>query len=157
MLLHFLSSLSLFFFFSSRRRHTRSTRDWSSDVCSSDLEEVVLRASARVQRQTGAAMVVHPDASHRSYEQIARTLDLLESEGALLHKVIVSHADERLHTRPEDYSRLARRGCILAFDTFGRQYYYPRRRRQYPSDQQRIELLARLEREGLAGQIVLSH
>src|SRR2546421_2373577 len=28
-----------FFFFSSRRRHTRSDRDWSSDVCSSDLFE----------------------------------------------------------------------------------------------------------------------
>src|SRR5438874_6527677 len=28
-----------FFFFSSRRRHTRSLRDWSSDVCSSDLEK----------------------------------------------------------------------------------------------------------------------
>src|SRR5699024_8833954 len=27
-----------FFFFSSRRRHTRSKRDWSSDVCSSDLQ-----------------------------------------------------------------------------------------------------------------------
>src|SRR5699024_11565102 len=27
------------FFFSSRRRHTRSKRDWSSDVCSSDLTE----------------------------------------------------------------------------------------------------------------------
>src|SRR6267378_6847436 len=27
----------IFFFFSSRRRHTRSLRDWSSDVCSSDL------------------------------------------------------------------------------------------------------------------------
>src|SRR5436305_11164425 len=27
----------LFFFFSSRRRHTRCGRDWSSDVCSSDL------------------------------------------------------------------------------------------------------------------------
>src|SRR3712207_892068 len=30
----------LFFFFSSRRRHTRYWRDWSSDVCSSDLEAV---------------------------------------------------------------------------------------------------------------------
>src|SRR5690348_18014346 len=27
-----------FFFFSSRRRHTRWTGDWSSDVCSSDLQ-----------------------------------------------------------------------------------------------------------------------
>src|SRR2546429_4725786 len=31
------SGSSLFFFFSSRRRHTRCSRDWSSDVCSSDL------------------------------------------------------------------------------------------------------------------------
>src|SRR5699024_94594 len=28
------------FFFSSRRRHTRSKRDWSSDVCSSDLQSL---------------------------------------------------------------------------------------------------------------------
>src|SRR2546429_7307016 len=28
---------TLIFFFSSRRRHTRCSRDWSSDVCSSDL------------------------------------------------------------------------------------------------------------------------
>src|SRR5438093_6693202 len=28
----------LFFFFSSRRRHTRLVSDWSSDVCSSDLD-----------------------------------------------------------------------------------------------------------------------
>src|SRR3712207_8127068 len=28
----------MFFFFSSRRRHTRYWRDWSSDVCSSDLQ-----------------------------------------------------------------------------------------------------------------------
>src|SRR5256884_2896143 len=32
-----LSAFFLFFFFSSRRRHTRCSRDWSSDVCSSDL------------------------------------------------------------------------------------------------------------------------
>src|SRR5699024_451661 len=31
--------LHCFFFFSSRRRHTRSKRDWSSDVCSSDLSK----------------------------------------------------------------------------------------------------------------------
>src|SRR5690606_39342571 len=30
------------FFFSSRRRHTRFSRDWSSDVCSSDLRDLAL-------------------------------------------------------------------------------------------------------------------
>src|SRR5207249_9519124 len=33
---------SFFFFFSSRRRHTRSKRDWSSDVCSSDLPKMLI-------------------------------------------------------------------------------------------------------------------
>src|SRR6266480_6851368 len=37
MLLNFDILSLIFFFFSSRRRHTRLTCDWSSDVCSSDL------------------------------------------------------------------------------------------------------------------------
>src|SRR5439155_2682194 len=39
-----------FFFFSSRRRHTRWPRDWSSDVCSSDLEELLRRTPSRLGR-----------------------------------------------------------------------------------------------------------
>src|SRR6266511_4549672 len=34
------NSFKIFLFFSSRRRHTRFSRDWSSDVCSSDLERL---------------------------------------------------------------------------------------------------------------------
>src|SRR5207248_4010045 len=41
-----------FFFFSSRRRHTRSYGDWSSDVCSSDLPTT---ASPNVKRLHGVA------------------------------------------------------------------------------------------------------
>src|SRR2546422_2098983 len=36
-LLSWFDCFYFFFFFSSRRRHTRCSRDWSSDVCSSDL------------------------------------------------------------------------------------------------------------------------
>src|SRR5690606_33071194 len=36
------------FFFSSRRRHTRFSRDWSSDVCSSDLATLPLKGNARI-------------------------------------------------------------------------------------------------------------
>src|SRR5437868_11295823 len=38
------STSSVYFFFSSRRRHTISKRDWSSDVCSSDLIDVDIAA-----------------------------------------------------------------------------------------------------------------
>src|SRR6266513_3758050 len=41
------STRSIYFFFSSRRRHTRSKRDWSSDVCSSDLVQLVELAADR--------------------------------------------------------------------------------------------------------------
>src|SRR6266700_8228376 len=34
-----VGDFDVFFFFSSRRRHTRFSRDWSSDVCSSDLQQ----------------------------------------------------------------------------------------------------------------------
>src|SRR5204863_4206909 len=44
-----ISPTVVIFFFSSRRRHTRSLRDWSSDVCSSDLRK---RASLRVSDTT---------------------------------------------------------------------------------------------------------
>src|SRR5690606_40727252 len=37
---HILHEDIFFFFFSSRRRHTRFSRDWSSDVCSSDLYKI---------------------------------------------------------------------------------------------------------------------
>src|SRR5204863_6341408 len=36
------------FFFSSRRRHTRSLRDWSSDVCSSDLGQKMSKTRGNV-------------------------------------------------------------------------------------------------------------
>src|SRR5258706_9437675 len=47
-LARFVSSFSsyIFFFFSSRRRHTRLVSDWSSDVCSSDLLPVAFNNSA---------------------------------------------------------------------------------------------------------------
>src|SRR5256885_10665258 len=45
----------VFFFFSSRRRHTRLQGDWSSNVCSSDLQ----RQPAAACRATGSATVGH--------------------------------------------------------------------------------------------------
>src|SRR5476649_2876000 len=46
------SQYILFFFFSSRRRHTRSLCDWSSDVCSSDLEKQRLVSGVAAQYES---------------------------------------------------------------------------------------------------------
>src|SRR5690606_40797492 len=51
-----LCSWLFFFFFSSRRRHTRFSRDWSSDVCSSDLAFDALTGDLLWQFNTGAGV-----------------------------------------------------------------------------------------------------
>src|SRR5699024_11982220 len=64
------------FFFSSRRRHTRSKRDWSSDVCSSDLayspEEL-----AEVFEQAGEDLESLILGENRSIEEVRSDLDLI--------------------------------------------------------------------------------
>src|SRR5205814_3947141 len=66
-----------FFFFSSRRRHTRCLSDWSSDVCSSDLPEEAMQGLSETEKD----MVRHLDwkalqdygASFFCLEKLART------------------------------------------------------------------------------------
>src|SRR5699024_11335598 len=50
-IIFFFSVQIIVLFFSSRRRHTRSKRDWSSDVCSSDLDGSICSDSIRVDQQ----------------------------------------------------------------------------------------------------------
>src|SRR5437868_13690626 len=46
-----------YFFFSSRRRHTRSKRDWSSDVCSSDLRPGGLTFAGRAEHFSDGGLI----------------------------------------------------------------------------------------------------
>src|SRR5690606_37637777 len=57
------------FFFSSRRRHTRFSRDWSSDVCSSDLPAPAPEPERwiDVNRSTGAVSLMIGDSVQATY------------------------------------------------------------------------------------------
>src|SRR5438105_11154091 len=57
------------FFFSSRRRHTRSTRDWSSDVCSSDLLVDLIASGIASIFQARRVDLRHEDQAIRSEER----------------------------------------------------------------------------------------
>src|SRR2546422_7171631 len=50
----------VFFFFSSRRRHTRCSRDWSSDVCSSDLNSLTPPLPGTRHSPPGTLFTRHP-------------------------------------------------------------------------------------------------
>src|SRR6266487_4171171 len=73
------------FFFSSRRRHTRWTGDWSSDVCSSDLEDskvagILLSGwdgySPQVRREVLEALLARPD-------RVSALMDAIEANKVL--------------------------------------------------------------------------
>src|SRR2546430_16962186 len=61
------------FFFSSRRRHTRFDCDWSSDVCSSDLVEVIVlevdSAGRRIQLSRKAVLEAGEKREGREYAE----------------------------------------------------------------------------------------
>src|SRR5699024_12014510 len=57
------------FFFSSRRRHTRSKRDWSSDVCSSDLPGLCAISGPKLCREQGCHVAIGPGARVWSMER----------------------------------------------------------------------------------------
>src|SRR5271165_4440430 len=66
------------FFFSSRRRHTRFSRDWSSDVCSSDLELVVVAEKREERLQTIPIAVSAFTSQQRQLLGIASIQDLTD-------------------------------------------------------------------------------
>jgi len=115
-------------------------------------EERQLRAAARVQRQTGASINVHPLIWGHEHLHI---LDILEEEGADLSRVTVSHCDELIE--PEWHARIAERGAVLSFDTFGSETFFDRSFAQEPRDTDRIACLLRLLEQGYATQITLAH
>src|SRR5216684_642882 len=65
-------SFMILFFFSSRRRHTRCSRDWSSDVCSSDLGPVSLPTERILTSGCGGGITFRID--HRLFPRLASTL-----------------------------------------------------------------------------------
>src|SRR5207249_5975372 len=80
-------SLGLFFFFSSRRRHTRSKRDWSSDVCSSDLQmQLMVRALLSMNETpepSDAADALALALCHLQVEQARRRFGLPDQDSSM--------------------------------------------------------------------------
>src|SRR2546430_10081696 len=69
-----MCSVWIFFFFSSRRRHTRFDCDWSSDVCSSDLE------SPERQHRVEAHLDADGPGLADAAEEVVEAVDLQEAE-----------------------------------------------------------------------------
>src|SRR5690606_41205552 len=64
------NNVSVIFFFSSRRRHTRFSRDWSSDVCSSDLLYLFRSLSNKIHREVGAHLSKYHEESAEHFDYL---------------------------------------------------------------------------------------
>src|SRR5699024_9708037 len=92
------------FFFSSRRRHTRSKRDWSSDVCSSDLQVCTIN-----QQDIYDLMQKYPNISIKIIESFAERLNESES---LTTNISLLSSSERL----QEYIRTHTEEGILSLN-----------------------------------------
>src|SRR5207245_4199462 len=79
------------FFFSSRRRHTRCYRDWSSDVCSSDLLVVTAGlaeiAAGSIAMGLGGYLAAKTDLEHFASEREREVRETLELPGHEMEEV----------------------------------------------------------------------
>jgi len=94
----------LCFFFSSRRRHTRSLCDWSSDVCSSDLRQIKRHTLTHNQeRSRRPGMAIELEGKKVTAKQYAR-------EVMLLHLMELWNNKIRSSFHPDDTKRRGRGG-----------------------------------------------
>jgi phosphotriesterase-related protein len=105
-------------------------------------EERVLRAAARAQRATGAALTTHASMYPVGTAQLA----ILREEGVDPSRVIVGHCDTYLD--PEYHLALLQAGAWVQFDTVGRVHMNP--------DGRRADALVALLRAGWGERLLLS-
>lgn len=119
-----------------------------------DREKKVLRASARAQKRTGAAITIHPGRDERSPMEIIRVLD---DAGADIRRVIMGHID-RTGFLPATRYEIAKTGCYLEYDIFGGNPFYPLHFGVFnrPCDRERIEQIMDLIDRGHLEQILIS-
>src|SRR5690606_39932134 len=90
-------SLFFYFFFSSRRRHTRFSRDWSSDVCSSDLVDGRHQVQQLGKVGDAAVAILAPVA-----------VDVLPQQGDFLHAVLGQVDDLAQHVIRSEERRVGK-------------------------------------------------
>jgi len=120
-----------------------------------DNEKKVLRAAVAVQRETGAALMIHPGRHERLPLAI---VDFIRKEGADLGRVIMCHI-ERTIADPAVLLELAATGVRLEYDLFGLETsYYPYNPAfDMPNDGERMRQILFLIERGHLAQILMSH
>ena len=116
-----------------------------------DAEVKVLRAAAMAHSRTGAPVMVHlnPWAKHGS-----AVIDILEAGGVAPDRICLCHLDVLLDL--DDMRAVLKRGAMVEFDNFGKEFTSGSAYGRFPSDAERLEVLYRLADDGFASQLLAS-
>lgn len=115
-------------------------------------ERKSLTAAAIAQRETGAAILIHPG---RHPDAPAEILEVLAGGDADISRVIMGHLDRTVFDM-DTLGRIAASGCYLEWDLFGNEgSYYPLAELDMPSDAQRLDFIKGMVVEGYGDKVVI--
>jgi phosphotriesterase-related protein len=118
------------------------------------LEQRVMLAAVLAQRQTGAAINVHPG---RHPDQPQEVADFIRVKGGRMERVVISHIDRTVFDA-DRLGRLADAGCVLEWDLFGQEAsYYRLADIDMPNDAIRLRAIRGLIDRGHLDQVLISH
>jgi phosphotriesterase-related protein len=118
------------------------------------LERRVMRGALIAQRETGAALNVHPG---RHPDQPQEVADFIAANGGDPARTIISHIDRTIFDA-DRLLRLADSGVVVEFDLFGQEHtYYGLSDIDMPNDGVRLKWLRTLIDRGHLARIVISH
>ena len=116
-------------------------------------EQRVLAAASRAQADTDLPLMIHPGRNPRAPLELLR---LVEAAGGTLERTVMGHLDRTVFELA-DLLEIARTGCYVAFDLFGRESsYYPQAVFDLPNDATRLNYMVSLSEEGYGAQLLLS-
>jgi phosphotriesterase-related protein len=120
-----------------------------------DNEKKSLRAAVEAQKETGAALMVHPGRDPQSPVEI---VELIDKSSGDLSRTIICHVDRTSLDRVW-LKDLTETGCYLEYDLFGNEssHYPPNTDVDMPSDAQRMDVILWHFEQGFERQILLSH
>jgi phosphotriesterase-related protein len=119
------------------------------------MEQRVLVAAGRVQREMGCAVSLHPVWGTRPAENALSVARLALEVGLDPQRTAICHLDVRFRDSMEHYREVGREGFYLELDTFGRETYYPHVDTQLPSDAERIRTVVGLLQEGFGERVLV--
>lgn len=115
-------------------------------------ERKSLRGAARATHRTSLPLMVHLPGWERLGGEV---LDLIEAEGADLHRTVLCHMNPS-YSDPGYQESLLRRGALIEYDMIGMDFWYADQGVQCPSDEETARAIARLIEHGFADRILLS-